>query len=267
MKILSLIGKPGRAVAASGVLTLGTILAGGSCVAPGPKYPFLNDFCEARASAECSSAVLLNCAIPTMSTCVAARDQICLTTVPPNTVYNPGAGEGCVDAVADAYADGEITMAESQAIDVACLPVFNGPGAAGAACQVDPDCQVGSMLRCVLGPSSSEGTCQVPQVVMGGYSCAMPAEQCADGFHCGATANCDVDGMLGQACDANDPCGDMLACGASGTCESKSPDGTACTMNSQCLNGICNGAGTAMAGVCVTVITLSPTEPFCMASH
>jgi hypothetical protein len=262
-----LIGAWRRALVTGSLLTMGAFLSLGACVAAGPKYPFLNDFCEARASAECSNAVVLACAVPDMPTCVTNRQQLCMTSAPPNTVYNPSAGEGCVDAVMTAYADAMITMTESQAIDAACLPVFNGPGAKGAVCQMDTDCQVGAMLRCVLSPSSTQGTCQIPQIVMGGYSCALPNEQCIDGFHCGSTANCDVDVALGGPCDANDPCGDTLACGASGTCESKSPDGTACTTDGQCLNGICNGAGNGAAGLCVSEITLSPTEPFCVASR
>jgi hypothetical protein len=255
-----------RALATVLVVTMGLALSLGACVDAGPKYPFLNNFCEARASAECSNAVVLACDVQDPSTCVTDRQQLCLMSVPAGTVYNPSAGEGCVDAVTNAYADAEITMAESQAIEAACLPVFNGPGVKGAACQIDTDCQVGAMLHCVLAPSSTQGTCQIPQIVMGGYSCALPDEQCIDGFHCGTTANCDVDGALGQACDANDPCGVTLACGAAGTCVSKSLNGTTCTADDQCLNGICNGAGNGVAGLCVSEITLSPTEPFCIAS-
>ncbi len=190
-----------------------------------------------------------------------------MTSTPPNTVYNPGAAEGCVDEEASAYADAQLTLHESQAITAACLPVFNGPGATGAACQVDTDCQVGSMLRCVLTPNSTQGTCQVPEIVMGGGSCAAPADQCIAGYHCGLTANCDIDPASGAPCAPNNPCAPGLACAATGVCESKSADGSPCTTGDECLNGICNGATPGASGLCVSEITLSPTEPFCVASR
>jgi hypothetical protein len=243
------------------------VLAAAGCIATGPKYPFLNSFCQARATAECSNAVVLACAVA-VSTCVTNRQAVCVTSAPPNTVYNPDAAEGCVDEVASAYADAKLTLLESQAIDAACLPVFNGPGVTGAACQVDTDCQVGSMLRCVLAPNSNQGTCQVPEMVMGGGSCSAPAEQCIAGYHCGLTANCDIDQAAGETCAASTPCAPGLACGASGTCVSKSPDGSQCTTDDDCANGICNGAGVAGATpLCVSEITLATMEPFCVASR
>jgi hypothetical protein len=231
-------------------------------------YPFLNSYCQARASAECSNKVVVDCAVADVSTCVTNRQALCMMSVPPNTVYNPDAAEGCVDAVMSAYADAEVTQSESQAIDAACLPVFNGPGAMGAACQMDTDCQVGSMLRCVLAPNSTQGTCQVPQMVTGGGSCAGVADQCVAGYHCGLTANCDIDQGAGETCAPSTPCAPGLACAASGMCVSKSLDGSPCTTDDECLNGICNGAGVAGATpLCVSEINLSPTEPFCVASR
>lgn len=247
---------------------VGGVLAAAACVATGPKYPFLNSFCQARATAECSHAVVEACAVADMPTCVTNRQAICETSAPPNTVYNPDAAEGCVDEVASAYADAQLTLVETQAINAACLPVFNGPGATGAACQVDLDCQVGSMLRCVLAPNSTQGTCQVPVMVMGGGSCMAPAEQCVAGYHCGLTANCDIDPALGDPCAPNNPCAPSLACAASGMCANKSADGSPCTTDDDCLHGICNGAGVAGAApLCVSEITLASMEPFCMASR
>jgi len=259
---------------ALGLFSLGPLLVVGACVAAGPKYPFLNSFCQARASAECSHAVVLDCAIADVSTCVAKRQNICVASAPPNTVYNPAAGEGCVDEVSRAYADAQLTLAESQAVDAACLPVFNGPGTAGAPCQADTDCEVSAMLRCVLapqaqdgGPAAAQGTCQVPDIVMAGYSCAQPNAQCATGFHCGATSNCDVDGLAGASCSSTAPCGPGLTCGASGTCQAKGADGTSCATGDDCLHGLCNKASTDPMGLCVSQVTLSPTEPFCVESR
>jgi len=257
-----------RTIRLGALLAVVAVLAAGACVAPGPKYPFLNSYCQARASAECSHAVVLACAVADVATCVTNRQAVCMTSAPPNTIYNPGAAEGCVDEVTIAYADAEITEQESQAIDAACLPVFNGPGVTGATCQADTDCQVGSMLRCVLAPNSTQGTCQVPQMVTGGGSCAGIADECVAGYHCGLTANCDIDQSAGENCAPSTPCAPGLSCAASGMCVSKSQDGSSCTADDDCLNGICNGAGVAGATpLCVSEITLSPTEPFCVASR
>jgi hypothetical protein len=257
-----------RARGAGALLTVSVVVAGAACTLnPGPKYPFVTSFCEARATAECSTAVILACALPSMSTCVSNREQICVASQPPNTDYDPDPAQGCVNAVMAAYADAEVTLAESQAIDSACGPVFSGPGAQGAPCQVDTDCQSSGGLQCVLAPASAQGTCQVPMMVEGGGSCAQPNQQCVSGFHCGVTANCDIDRLAGEPCDPNDPCGVGLACAASGMCQSKSPDGTTCTSGDECLNGICNKGATATTGLCVSEITLSPTEPFCTDSR
>ena len=274
MKTLRDLWRPARTVGFPRTIRFGAplavvaVLAAGACVAPGPKYPFLNSYCQARATAECSHAVVLACAVADVATCVTNRQALCMTSAPPNTIYNPDAAEGCVDEVMSAYADAAITEAEFQAIDAACLPVFNGPGVMGATCQVDTDCQVGSMLRCVLAPNSTQGTCQVPQMVTGGGSCAGVADQCVAGYHCGLTANCDIDQAAGQACAPGTPCAPNLACAASGMCVSKSPDGSPCTTDDDCLNGICNGVGVAGATpVCVSEITLAEMEPFCIASR
>jgi hypothetical protein len=255
-----------RRARSAGVLVAVAAVLAVACVAPGPKYPFIDSYCQARASGECSQQVILACGIPDASTCVANREQICTMSAPPGTVYNPDGAENCVNVVTAAYADAKLTLAESDAINSACLPVFNGPGGMGAACQVDDDCQLGAGLRCVLTANSTAGTCQVPQMVQGGGSCAAPTEQCVAGYHCGLTANCDINGALGAPCSANDPCGVGLACSAAGTCAAKSPDGTVCTSADECLNGICNNEGTA-SGLCVSEVTLSPSEPFCVASR
>jgi hypothetical protein len=242
------------------------VLAGACIVKAGPKYPDLNSFCNGRATAECSQQVLLSCAIPNASTCITKRQQLCVTTAPAGT-YNPSAAEDCIGAVSSGYTDARVTLDEQTAIAKACLPVFDGSGGNGAACQLDSDCRVSGGLRCVLSAGSSSGTCQVPQPVQGGGSCSASNAQCIAGFHCGLTANCDIDAALGQACDSTTPCGMGLLCSSTGMCAMKEADGATCVSGDECLNGLCNKAMTSATGLCVTELNLAPMEPFCVESR
>jgi hypothetical protein len=244
------------------------LLAGGACSPKdeGPKYPDINSFCNARASSECSAEVLASCGAPDAATCIARRQQVCVTGRPPNTTYSPSSAESCISAVSAAYADAKITLAEKNSVDGACTPVFDGPGAKNATCQKDNDCQVSIGLRCVASAGSTSGSCQVPQPVQGGGSCAASEAQCISGFHCGITAHCDINAALNEAC-ANIPCAPDLICSTAGTCQAKSPDGSVCASDGECLHGICNKASTQPSGLCVLQVTLAPAEPFCVESR
>ncbi len=240
----------------------------GACTAKGPKYPDLNSFCNARASAECSMAVVLACAAPN-PTCTNKRQALCISNAPARA-YNAGAAEDCVTQVSNAYADAKVTLDESKSVDNACLPVFEGPGVTGTACQMDADCRTSTGLRCVPTAGSNQGTCQVPQMVAGGGSCAAPNQQCVPGYHCGTSAHCDIDATDGSMCSSQNPCGPGLLCSTAAggmTCKAKKADGVACVSGDECQNGICNKATGAMTGICVTQVTLAPNEPFCMDSR
>jgi hypothetical protein len=169
--------------------------------------------------------------------------------------------------VSSAYADAKVTLAESAAIDAACLPVFDGPGRKDASCQADANCQVSAGLRCVLMAGATQGTCQTPRPIQGGASCAAVDARCIAGFHCGSTAHCDIDGALNDMCSAAVPCGPGLLCSSGGVCVAKSADGSACASGDECANGICNKASTAAMGLCVSQVTLAPNEPFCIDSR
>jgi hypothetical protein len=257
---------PMRLVVVPILALLGTAV-GGCSAAAGPKYPDLVSFCNARASAECSNAVVLACAVPSAASCVTNRAQVCVASQPSGTVYDPTSAQGCVNEVSNAYSDAQLTLSESTAIDMACLSVFDGPGSKDATCQTDGDCKLGDGLRCVLAAGAAMGTCQVPTSVTGGGSCAAADAQCVAGFHCGPTANCDIDAMQSAPCSSVDPCAVGLLCSSANVCVPKSADGSACASNDECLNGICNEGSTATMGLCVSEVTLSPDEPFCVDSR
>jgi hypothetical protein len=248
-------------------LVAALLLACACIVKNGPKYPDLNSFCNARATAECSPNVLLACAIPSASTCINKRQALCLSSVPAGTVYNPSSAENCVNQVSSAYDDAKVTLAESTAIDAACLSVFDGPAGKDASCQSDLGCQVSSGLRCILAPGSSQGICEIPQAVQGGGSCSASNARCVTGFHCGPTAHCDINAAVGEACGAQIPCGTDLQCSSGGTCINKNVDGSMCSSADECLHGICNKASTSSTGLCVSQVSLASMEPFCIDSR
>jgi hypothetical protein len=201
-----------------------------------------------------------------MATCVAKRQQVCVASKPANTVYAAAAAEGCVNEVGAAYADAQLTLDENTAVDKACGPVFDGPGAKDAVCQTDIDCQRSLGLQCVLAAGSTSGTCQVPVTVQGGGSCSAADAQCVSGYHCGSTAHCDIDAALNESC-ATIPCAPDLLCSTAAMCESKNADGSACASDVECTHGICNKGSTQTMGICVSLVALAPTEPFCLDTH
>jgi hypothetical protein len=241
------------------------VLLASACSNASPKYPDLTSFCAGVANAECNSTVLLACAISTPDVCAGNEESACAGRQPPGTSYNAAAGEGCVNAYAAAYADAKVTLAETNNINQACVEVFEGVGIKNASCVADSDCQVGMGLRCVMG-SAGTSTCQVPQSVTGGGSCAAPDQQCVAGYHCGSTAHCDIDGAATDACSATLPCGAGLMCDLAATnmCIAKGADGSACTTGDQCANGICSIAMSMASGLCVSQVTIAPDEPFCV---
>jgi hypothetical protein len=239
-------------------------LAACSAADKGPKYPDANSFCNARAQAECSSEVIKACAAPDATHCIANRQAACIAATPTGTSYNPNGAEPCISAVAAAYSDAKLTTEENRTTNDTCATVFEGSGSANATCQKDVDCKISTGLRCVVGGGVTTGTCQVPDVVQGGGSCALPSQLCTDGFHCGETHHCDINSQVAETCTAALPCVETARCAATGMCEEKLADGTACVSDDECLHGLCaRGTGTAQ-GLCVSQMILAPNEPFCV---
>lgn len=242
------------------------ILVGACSDAQGPRYPDLNSFCSARASAECNTQVTLACASPTSSMCVAKRQLICVSSMPAGTTYNASSADGCITEVSNAYADARITVEESNSIHAACMTVFDGPGDRDAACFEDTDCIVSRGLRCVGATGSSKGACEVPREMEGGGSCSATDALCTRGYHCGPTLHCDINAAMNEACDDRTPCGMYLQCSSAGLCVPRFADGSTCTTADECMHGMCDSPTTS-TGVCVSELNLAPSEPFCIESR
>jgi hypothetical protein len=226
-----------------------------------PTYPDSGSFCAGRAKAECGDAVIAACAAPTKDRCVANRQTACVTGLPAGKTYDATKAEACVNSVAGAYADAKLTKDEIAAYTATCALVFDGTAIAGAACQSDADCKLSAGLRCVPGAASTTGTCQVPKTVSGGGRCNAADAMCEPGYHCGSTQYCQVDADYTEPCSAVVPCNSAFKCSTGGTCEKRLSDGTACTSNGDCISDICETG----LNMCVSQITLAPTEPFCVA--
>jgi hypothetical protein len=244
------------------------------------KYPDSASYCRARAEAECTDAVVSSCAISSKDACAAQRQLVCQASLPAGKVYDNAKAEACINAVAAAYADAQLTKDEIQAHTAACGLLFNGAGSKGATCSANLDCKQSEGLACVVhtsvptggadaalgdaGPTSGAvvGSCQVPQLVQGGESCSAPEAKCVDEFHCGTTQHCDANGANGERCDASLPCKSAFKCSAAGTCEPRLADGVGCGTDGDCASGIC------LEGVnlCAARVVLAPNEPFCRAA-
>lgn len=236
-------------------------------------------FCQAKAEAECTDAVVAACygsdesSLPTdVGNCAQARalDDACNPTGDP---YHADNAEACLAAVATAHTDAQLTRDELDAINAACLSVFSIARGAGEACTLDSDCDTLKNLRCI--GSSSDRLCREPIPVEAGRGCQNPASVCEAGFYCDGK-NCLEKLGLGEACDEDRPCRDDGQCKASGdagdapetTCIERKDNGQTCVTNDDCTGGFClkpSGGGDETAGSCAAVLTFSPTGASCEA--
>jgi hypothetical protein len=207
--------------------------------------------------------VIKACAAPDAARCIAKRQAACIDATPPGISYNPNGAEPCLKVVGSSYADAKLSAQENRTMTESCAAVFEGAGVANATCKKDLECKVSGGLRCVLRGGSDTGTCQIPQRVTGGGVCNSPSQLCIDGFHCGPSEHCDINGQVGEPCTELLPCVESARCTA-GKCEKKLDDGTPCTGDQECLNALCARGSSSPQGLCVSQMTLAPNEPFCI---
>jgi hypothetical protein len=230
---------------------------------PAPVYPTSGAYCAGRAQAECNDAVIAACAASGKDRCVASRQTACLNGLPLGKTFDPLKAEACVNTVTAAYANAVLTKDEITTYSASCSQVFDGTVIKDGACQTDNDCKQSTGLRCVLGAGSASGTCQIPKSVQPGEKCDTADALCADGFHCADTKYCVVNADINETCSAVVPCKAAFKCSTAGTCQAKLLDGTACAASSECANGIC----AEQLNLCVSQITLAPSEPFCVSAR
>jgi hypothetical protein len=237
-----------------------------------PEYATVGDFCEARAKAECSDAVVSGCDLAGKSACESARTKSCLASVPQGTKYQSSRAEACLDAVTTTFSSAQITAESLASADDACGPrLFAGPGEARAQCMTDYDCDSSKNLSCVIPfppPESGAGQCFVPTFVEPGGDCSGQGAACTTGNYCAPMGQtCVIDAQEGQSCNPDYiPCGAGLTCSDGGpfaTCGAGGANGAACNAPTDCTSGLCDKASDQADGTCASSITLSSLDSMC----
>jgi hypothetical protein len=225
-------------------------------------------FCGQWAKNACSKDVIANCAAQSVDSCVATQKSFCMSILPSDG-YSPKFAVPCLRAVKDAYLEARLNATERETVlrlGAPCDKLIKGPGGVGSPCSRDADCNTLESLACVT-KGSSGGTCQVPQVVGGGFSCALPQQTCATGFFCDGI-NCLARRQLDDPCTLELPCAEDLKCpaepdGGSGFCVAKAEIGGSCSDDQDCKSSICAKSASASTGVCTAEIILRADDQIC----
>jgi hypothetical protein len=236
------------------------------------------EFCESFGKAACNDTVVKNCSGggTDVDKCVASQAAFCLSKLAMPAFYSSQNAKACLDAVAAAYKDAQLTADEVQIVRELAAPcdqLIKGPGGLGASCSRSEECNTLDDLSCVIRPGDTTGTCQVPEIVGGGISCSAPERVCEDGYYCNGSHCIERPNQSGAACAADIPCGADFSCidqspdaganqpcvegGSECVCEPKLSTGSACTLSSECQSGVCAGK------ICQELVMLTAESAFC----
>jgi hypothetical protein len=266
----------GRLVVAGGLLVLaGGVAAGGCGGDSGPDVSTEQAFCLVAAQVDCSQTTVVACYAANGNTigtdtnsCIAARNtpERCN---PNNLAYHAAFAGPCLNAHAAVYSSASLDPNALQAMNQACLAVFNAGGTTGVPCADNTGCDVGDGFSCIIHQGNTMGTCQMPVPVTAGNGCSAPNAQCVDAsgnpgaYYCEASAHCVSDPVTNGACGVGVPCSMGLRCDATlNTCQPQYSDQHSCTADSDCAGGFClatNGGG----AVCGGQFTLAFGSPTC----
>jgi len=234
-----------------------------------PSLATVEDFCAARAAAECTTVAMQQCDAPSAMTCQTARAANCAMQVPEGTTYQPSAAPACLAAVTAVYSTGTVTTSGQAAMDSACgTPVFAGPGGPRTPCTSDYDCNSAMGLSCVTPTGQTTAKCLVPNVVANGGPCPDEQDVCSDDYYCNPQSlQCVHDALLNQSCGAGwTPCSGGLVCSGSGpfsSCTANGKLGAACQLGTDCASGLCDKLTDQAMGNCVNQIVLSSLDSLC----
>lgn len=220
------------------------------------------EFCERWAAAACSDRVVSACQAASAEACRATQSSFCLTLVPED--FSDRRADACLDAVARAYRDADLTAAELPIVlrlAAPCDEVVQGPRRGGESCTSTRDCDAPGGYVCVTKGGSPSGTCERPVIVGPGRSCAAPRQLCEPGFYCDGS-HCIEAEAVGSPCESHPQCGEGGHCGAEGACLARLPVNSPCTEDDQCLSGLCYTFGIGDR-TCTDHLVLSRSEPVC----
>jgi hypothetical protein len=210
---------------------------GVGCGGGGGKATTVSDYCDQRATKECTSNILTKC-VTTQDACEADRHAACMAEaaalMSSTRTFQTSKIGACVNKAAEVYNKSTVTPTDRQALAEACGRVFSGTK------KEDEPCQNGDSFECEQGLICDQGfnLCSKRKNVSADANCNNPGETCPDSQYCLAIApnpvrSCNPRKGTGETCDAQNPCAATLRCNA-GTCADRIDLGMACTADSDC---------------------------------
>jgi len=247
-------------------LVLGLLLAGSQLAACSneDRTPRTRaEFCADWGAAACSNDTVTACQAGDQETCRLSQEAHCEALVP--VTFSDAQGDACLDAVRDAYDDGDLTSTEIdtvQRLNGDCSRIVTGTRTQGQACDTDMDCDRSNGVACVPRAGQRGGTCQVPEVVGAGQACANAAQACPAGFFCDGS-NCIAALAVGAACQNDVQCEPAGYCSPTDICVAHLAVGSNCNSDADCASQLCYAANGQRT--CAELIRLSPADDLCGA--
>jgi hypothetical protein len=225
-------------------------------------------FCNEWAVAACNEEVVSACGADSEESCIESQAAACIDLIPFG--YDPKNAQACLDAVADAYEDADLTSEELELVlqlAAPCDQLIKGPVGEGEVCDATTDCNTLEGLKCIIKSGDDNGTCEVPDEVQGGFSCKGADEVCVEGFYCDGT-NCLAQKALDDECAFDTECAPSLLCEVpageqTGTCVERKETGDDCSVNEECQSHLCAKPREAATGICVNRVRLTAESAFC----
>jgi hypothetical protein len=220
------------------------------------------EFCQDWAKAACSEEVVSVCQSEGADECRQSQEDFCRKLVPEDT-FSDAKGQACIDAVADAYEDGDLKGEELAVVlklAAPCDRIIQGPKEAGDSCTKRSECDASAGYECVKKADKETGSCQLPEVVAAGKDCEAAQKTCGVGNYCNGE-NCVEANDVGDDCTIPEECGEEGFCNDDGKCAERFAVNESCSSDAECATGICYEFDGEKS--CTDRVVLSRSEPIC----
>lgn len=223
----------------------------------------VSGFCERWAAAACSTEVVSTCQAADVDTCRDSQLAFCLGGLPTEG-FSGARSDQCIEAVAAAYEDADLTSDELGTVlrfAAPCDQLVAGSRDEGEVCQSRRDCNAPGGFECVFKGDQNMGVCAIPERVGPGQDCSASSAVCDPGFYCNGD-NCIAGEDTGEPCANTAQCGPSDFCGITSVCEPRLAVDATCGFDEQCASGLCYQFS-ATDQVCTDRLRLSRNEPIC----
>jgi len=227
-------------------------------------------FCQAWAERACSEEVVADCNARTTAACQDTQSDFCLGIIPEN--YSSAHAKECLDAVGEAYADGNLVAAELAVVlklAAPCDKLSTGTQSDGERCSANDECDTAGGFSCITKAGATKGTCGKPEEEAPGEACDGPAQVCREGYFCNGE-NCVAYKKTSASCEGDYMCKPTDRCVTQsdadtdgGTCQPRADLSDDCTSDDDCQSHYCALERSGTAGTCATKIRLGNSEPLC----